>query len=212
MGLRWQRLWWWNHHCTPHNPGILGFYLLHSGCGGGVEWVCGGNDCGSGTIAAPCIIQACPAPSFMPIVSLGAFESSLVISNLPQSVSGGTRGSFSSARSVKVKELVGILVTNGVGRSLGLESSKEVGFDEEGTVLADFSCEESNLVGVRVTASQPQFCTVLHVMLLLIITLRGSLDLVDWDRIGPVILLLTGSCLAEIGGIRFQSSNTEEVE
>jgi len=35
--------------------------------------------------------------------------------------------------------------------------------------------------------------------------------MLNWDRIGPVILLLTGSSLAEIG-IRFQSSNIEEVE
>jgi len=35
--------------------------------------------------------------------------------------------------------------------------------------------------------------------------------MLNWDRIGPVILLVTGSSLAEIG-IRFQSSNIEEVE
>ena len=44
----------------------------------------------------------------------------------------------SSERLVEVNDLAGILVTNGVGRSLCLESSKAAGLGVEGTVLLDF--------------------------------------------------------------------------
>ncbi|KAK7347089.1 hypothetical protein VNO80_21616 [Phaseolus coccineus] len=39
--------------------GRLGFYLLHGGCDGGVEWVCGDNDCCGVITIASCIIQGC---------------------------------------------------------------------------------------------------------------------------------------------------------
>jgi len=56
----------------------------------------------------------------------------------------------SSERLAKVNDLAGVLVTNGDGRSLRLDSSKVTSLSEEGSVLANFQYEESNLVDVRV--------------------------------------------------------------